>query len=72
MKAFLDMPVSRSLLRTLEAYEHEGVHAYDIGLGQALSRVLQEVSPEQLERSICVVDRRRIRLTRLPIRDKRQ
>ena len=123
MRALLDMPVSRSLLRILEVHGHEGVHAYEIGLERAtdrdllerarsegrviltadldfprllalaasdgpgpilfrggsysdagmrdlLSRVLATVSPEDLVRSICVVDRNRIRLTRLPLRDK--
>jgi len=123
MKALLDMPVSRSLLRVLEAHGHEGVHAYNIGLERAadwellelarhqnrvivtadldfprllalaaaegpglilfrggsysdsemrdlLGRVLAEVPPEELERSICVVDRERVRLTRLPLQGK--
>ena len=32
-----------------------------------LDRVLKEVRPEVLERSICVVDAKRIRMTRLPL-----
>jgi predicted nuclease of predicted toxin-antitoxin system len=35
-----------------------------------LARVLRKVSSEVLERSICVVDRKRIRVTRLPIERK--
>jgi predicted nuclease of predicted toxin-antitoxin system len=31
-----------------------------------LARVLQKVPPETLENSVCVVDRKRIRVTRLP------
>ena len=36
-----------------------------------LARVLRKVSSEVLERSICVVDRKRIRVTRLPFERKR-
>jgi predicted nuclease of predicted toxin-antitoxin system len=121
MKALLDMPVSRALLSVLEAHGHEGVHAYEMGLGRAsdselltvarrenrivitadldfprllalsaaegpalilfrggsysdaemcdlLERVLAEVPSQTLEASICVVDRRRVRYTRLPLR----
>jgi predicted nuclease of predicted toxin-antitoxin system len=32
-----------------------------------LARVLEKVRPEVLEKSICVVDQRRVRVTRLPI-----
>ena len=35
-----------------------------------LARVLQRVAPEILEKSICVVDKRRIRVTRLPFARK--
>lgn len=35
-----------------------------------LGRVLRKVPPETLERSICVVDRKRIRVTRLPLQRK--
>jgi hypothetical protein len=35
-----------------------------------LGRVLRKVPPETLERSICVVDRKRIRVTRLPLERK--
>ena len=124
MRALLDMPVSHSLLSVLEAYGHEGIHAYEAGLDRApdrevlafarrenrivitadldfprllalsseegpglipfrggnysdaemrdlLDRVLIEVPPEILESSICVVDRRRIRCTRLPLQHDR-
>jgi predicted nuclease of predicted toxin-antitoxin system len=124
MDALLEMPVSRSLLRVLEAHGHAGVHAYEIGLDRAadrevlavaqrenrivitadldfprplalssakgpglilfrggnysdaemrslLDRVLDEVPPEILETSICVVDRKRIRYTRLPLQRDR-
>jgi predicted nuclease of predicted toxin-antitoxin system len=37
---------------------------------QLLDRVLTEVSPDTLERSICVVDQTRIRITRLPLKPK--
>jgi len=37
-----------------------------------LDRVLTEVPPEILETSICVVDRKRIRYTRLPLHQKDQ
>jgi predicted nuclease of predicted toxin-antitoxin system len=39
----------------------------DAEMCELLERVLAEVPPEQLEASVCVVDRRRIRLTRLPL-----
>jgi predicted nuclease of predicted toxin-antitoxin system len=32
-----------------------------------LERVLDAVEPEALERSVCVVDRQRVRITRLPL-----
>jgi predicted nuclease of predicted toxin-antitoxin system len=35
---------------------------------ELLARVLTQVTPEILERSICVVDKQRIRLTTLPVR----
>jgi predicted nuclease of predicted toxin-antitoxin system len=35
-----------------------------------LNRVLEEVPPEILEISVCVVDRKRIRCTRLPLREE--
>jgi predicted nuclease of predicted toxin-antitoxin system len=35
-----------------------------------LARVLQKVPPETLERSICVVDKKRIRVTHLPFERK--
>ena len=39
----------------------------DAEMCELLERVLAEVPPEQLEVSVCVVDKRRIRLTRLPL-----
>ncbi len=42
----------------------------DREMGDLLARVLQKVPPETLERSICVVDRKRIRVTRLPFERK--
>lgn len=38
----------------------------DSEMCELLARVLQKVAPEVLEKSICVVDRKRIRVTRLP------
>jgi hypothetical protein len=35
-------------------------------MGELLARVLDRVSAADLEKSICVVDRKRIRVTRLP------
>jgi hypothetical protein len=35
MKFLLDMPVSPTLIDTLRAYGHEGVHAHQIGQAQA-------------------------------------
>jgi predicted nuclease of predicted toxin-antitoxin system len=34
---------------------------------ELLERVLNEIAPETLEESICVVDKHRIRVTRLPV-----
>jgi predicted nuclease of predicted toxin-antitoxin system len=120
MKFPVDMPVSFLLLQVLQAYGHEGIHAYQIGKDRAsdsellgiarlenriiitadldfprlvalslvegpglilfcggnysdsemcdlLERVLRKVPPEDMEGSICVVDKRRIRITRLPL-----
>jgi len=39
----------------------------DTEMCELLERVLQEVVPDVLENSICVVDKRRIRITRLPL-----
>ena len=39
----------------------------DVEMCDLLERVLIEMPPEVLERSICVVDRKRIRATRLPL-----
>ena len=39
----------------------------DAEMRSLLERVLESVPPDTLERSICVVDQRRIRVTRLPI-----
>jgi predicted nuclease of predicted toxin-antitoxin system len=38
----------------------------DTEMCDLLSRVLEKVTPEALEQSVCVVDRKRIRVTRLP------
>jgi hypothetical protein len=42
----------------------------DREMGELLVRVLQKVPPTDLEKSICVVDRKRIRVTRLPFARK--
>ena len=42
----------------------------DTEMCDLLSRVLAKVTPEDLEKSVCVVDRRRIRVTRLPFSRK--
>lgn len=120
MKFLLDMPVSSMLLEVLSAYEHEGVHANQIGKDSAsdsellelarsegriiitadldfprllaislaagpgiilfrggnysdlqmcalLDKVLATVPAEILASSICVVDKKRVRVTRLPL-----
>jgi predicted nuclease of predicted toxin-antitoxin system len=120
MKFLLDMPVSSLLLKVLQAYGHEGVHAHQIGKDRApdtellnmarsegrivitadldfprllalslaegpgmilfrggnysdlemcdlLENVLSIVPVDVLETSICVVDKTRIRITRLPL-----
>ena len=40
----------------------------DLEMCNLLKRVLNEVDAENLEKSICVVDQKRIRITRLPLR----
>ena len=40
----------------------------DLEMCELLQRVLKEVSPETLATSICVVDPKRIRLTKLPLK----
>ncbi len=39
----------------------------DEEMRELLERVLQTVPPETIEQSICVVDRKRVRITRLPL-----
>jgi predicted nuclease of predicted toxin-antitoxin system len=39
----------------------------DVEMAELLERVLVQVRAEDLERSVCVVDKRRIRITRLPL-----
>jgi len=123
VKFLLDMPVSSLLLQVLEAYGHEGIHAYQIGKDRApdtelidiarregrtvitadldfprllalsmaegpgiilfrggnysdvemcdlLDRVLSSISIHVLKESVCVVDKKRIRVTRLPLQVK--
>ena len=43
----------------------------DAEMRDLLDRVLTEVPPEILETSICIVDRKRIRYTRLPLQQDR-
>ncbi len=121
MKFLLDMPVSPLLLDVLEAFGHEGVHAFQIGESRAadikllelarnenrviitadldfprllalsgsdgpgvvlfrggnysdaemcelLKRLLNEAAPNVISSSISVVDKRRIRITKLPLK----
>lgn len=44
MKVLLDMPVSALLLEVLEAHEHEGVHAHQIGKDRASDTELLEIA----------------------------
>ena len=44
MKFLLDMPVSFLLLHVLQAYGHEGVHAYQIGKDRAPDSELLEMA----------------------------
>ena len=44
-----------------------GGNYLDAEMCNLLERVLGQVSPEDLECSVCVVDKRRIRITRLPL-----
>jgi predicted nuclease of predicted toxin-antitoxin system len=120
MKFLLDMPVSPILLSILEEFDHEGVHAHDIGkdkaadeellkialsenrtiitsdldfprllalsfahgpgiilfrggnysdkeMSELLRKVLKSVSTKVLTKSICVVNKKRIRIAKLPL-----
>ncbi len=40
----------------------------DAEMCELLREVLEKVEPAALERSVCVVDKRRVRITRLPLR----
>jgi len=42
----------------------------DSEMCELLARVLQKVAPEILEKSVCVVDKKRLRVTRLPFERK--
>jgi len=42
----------------------------DVEMCELLERVLETVPPKNLENAICVVDKKRIRLTQLPIKSK--
>jgi predicted nuclease of predicted toxin-antitoxin system len=44
MKFLLDMPVSFLLLQVLQAYGHEGVHAYQIGKDRASDSELLKIA----------------------------
>ena len=63
-------------LLSLSAVEGPGLILFrggyysDSEMCDLLARVLQKVSPETLERSICVVDKKRVRVTRLPLERK--
>ena len=73
MIALLDVPVSPSLVDVLRSFGYVGVHAVQIGLAKATDTALLDLARNQqriviTERSICVVDKQRIRLTSLPVR----
>ena len=51
--------------------QFRGGNYSDAEMCDLLDRVLTEVPPEILETSICVVDRKRIRYTRLPLQHDR-
>lgn len=40
----------------------------DAEMCNLLERVLDQIAPEVLEHSVCVVDKKRVRVTRLPLR----
>ena len=73
MIALLDVPVSPSLVEVLRSFGYDGVHAAQIWLAKATDTALLDLARNQqriviTERSICVVDKQRIRLTSLPVR----
>lgn len=47
MKFLLDMPVSPALLDVLQAYGHEGVHAYQIGKSRAADAELLAIASRE-------------------------
>jgi predicted nuclease of predicted toxin-antitoxin system len=67
-----DLDFSRLLF--LSASEGPGIILFrggnysDQEMRQLLERVLKQVSTPVLERSICVVDKKRVRITQLPLR----
>ncbi len=70
--ADLDFPrlLARSLAAGPGLILFRGGNYSDREMGELLVRVLQNVPPADLEKSICVVDRKRIRVTRLPFERK--
>lgn len=69
INADLDFPrlLALSLAEGPGVILFRGGNYSDSEMCDLLERVLNEVSSEYLENSICVVDRSRIRFTRLPI-----
>ena len=55
MKFLLDMPVSIALLEVLEAFDHQGVHAHQIGKSHASDSELLEIARHE-ERVIITAD----------------
>lgn len=70
--ADLDFPrlMALSLMKGPGLILFRGGNYSDSEMCDLLARVLGKVRPETLARSICVVDRKRIRVTRLPFERK--
>jgi predicted nuclease of predicted toxin-antitoxin system len=70
--ADLDFPrlVALSLAEGPGLILFRGGNYSDREMCDLLGRVLKRVPPETLERSVCVVDKKRIRVTRLPLEPK--
>ena len=70
--ADLDFP----RILALGSYKNPGVILFrggnysNLEMQQLMETVLNEISPDDLVSSICVVDKKRIRITRLPLRIK--
>jgi hypothetical protein len=62
VKFLVDMPLSPELVAWLRSQQHDARHAIE-----RMADLLGALAPAEIERSIIVVERHRIRRRRLPI-----